>query len=122
MVVHLLVIFIGGSLGAIARYSLSVYIGQRSEARLPLGTLTVNLIGTVIIGIISYQAKAMGVTWVLFADIGFVGAFTTFSSLSYETLMVLEQGFAFEAFINPLVSLMLGLLGVSIGFYLGRVL
>jgi len=117
-----LIIFVGGGLGAVARYSLSLAIAERSQARLPVGTLTVNLVGTVLIGMISFQAQHLGVRGVLFADIGFVGAFTTFSSLSYETLVILEQGFSFESFINPLVSLMLGLLGVSIGFYIGAAL
>ena len=122
MLVNLLIIFLGGGLGAVARYSLSSFINQRTEARLPVGTLSVNLIGTVVIGIISSQARHLGARGILFTDIGFVGAFTTFSSLSYETLVLLEQGFSFEAFINPLISLILGMLGVSVGFYIGGVL
>lgn len=119
---NLVIVFVGGSLGSVARYSLSSRIAERSQARLPVGTLTVNLIGALLIGVISYQAHHLGAHGVLFADIGFVGAFTTFSSLSYETLMILEQGFALEAFVNPLVSLLLGLLGVSLGWYLGAAL
>ncbi len=119
VLVNLAVVFGGGALGAVSRYLLGFWITQRTRARLPLGTLAVNLLGTLIIGILTRDAMVLGQRTLLFADMGFVGAFTTFSSLSYETLMLLEQGLYLEAFLNPAVSVLLGLFGVSVGMLIG---
>ncbi len=120
--INLVVVFVGGALGAVSRYLLGYYVSQKAQARFPVGTLTVNLIGAVIIGILTRRALVLGPGPILFADMGFVGAFTTFSSLSYETLMFLEQGLYLEAFLNPAISVLLGLFGVSLGMLVGAAL
>lgn len=120
--INLVVVFVGGALGAVSRYLLGYYVNQKAQARLPLGTLTVNLIGALLIGILTQKATVLGPRPMLFADMGFVGAFTTFSSLSYETLMLIEQGLYLEAFLNPTISVLLGLFGVSLGMLVGSAL
>lgn len=114
-------VFAGGALGAALRYWLGFYVSQRVAGRLPLGTLVVNLVGTVIIGLLASNAARLGIRPMLFFDIGFVGAFTTFSSLSYETWVLLEQGLFLEAFLNPVLSVIVGLFGVSLGMLVGSV-
>ncbi len=115
------VVFIGGALGAVARFLLGFVVNQRNMGTFPLGTLVVNLAGTVIIGVLVQTTKSLDPRMLLFADVGFVGAFTTFSSFSYETLILLEQGLYRDALLNPSLSLVLGFLGVSVGMWIGSV-
>lgn len=122
ILVNVVVVFCGGALGAVSRYLLGLWVNQRASGRFPLGTLAVNLVGSVLIGILARDTYALGTRTVLFAEMGFVGAFTTFSSLSYETLLLLEQQSYLEAFLNPVVSVILGLCGVVCGTLLGTVL
>lgn len=89
--------------------------------RFPLGTMVVNLVGTVIIGVLVEATKSLDPRVLLFADVGFTGAFTTFSSFTYETLMLLEQGLYREALLNPLLSIVFGFFGVSAGMLIGSV-
>lgn len=119
LLINLGVVFIGGCLGAVARYLLGFIVNQKSRGRFPLGTMVVNLVGTVIIGFLVGASTSMDPRVLLFADVGFTGAFTTFSSFSYETLILLEQGLYREALLNPSLSLVLGFLGVSCGMMIG---
>lgn len=115
------VVFVGGCLGALARFLLGSAINQKTLGRFPLGTLVVNLVGTVIIGFLIARSKTMDPRVLLFFDVGFVGAFTTFSSFTYETLILLEQGLYREALLNPSLSLVFGFLGVSAGMLIGAI-
>ena len=113
-----LLVFCGGSLGAVARYWAGSTIQGRGTGRFPWGTLVVNILGATIIGIIVGDRR-LGLHTLLFADIGFVGSFTTFSSLSHETLVLLQKGWYGRAFLNPLVSLTVGFLGLWLGMRVG---
>src|SRR5437773_2386329 len=78
---HILMVGIGGFFGAIARYSISKYLSNKSIL-IPIGTLTVNLLGAFLLGIITgTRADTM---IVLLVGTGFMGAFTTFSTLKLE--------------------------------------
>ncbi|NMP21947.1 fluoride efflux transporter CrcB [Sulfobacillus harzensis] len=115
------VVFVGGGLGAVARFLLGFVVNQKNMGRFPLGTMVVNLVGTVIIGVLVEATKSLDPRVLLFADVGFTGAFTTFSSFTYETLMLLEQGLYREALLNPLLSIVFGFFGVSAGMLIGSV-
>lgn len=115
------VVFLGGCLGAVARFLLGFAINQKNVGRFPLGTMVVNLVGTVVIGVLAEATKTLDPRVLLFADVGFTGAFTTFSSFTYETLILLEQGLYREALLNPSISLVLGFFGVYAGLLLGSV-
>lgn len=119
MVVSFVYVFLGGSVGTVCRYMLGIWIDQKTAASLPIGTLVVNLAGCLTIGVLSGLGKALAPPEVLLADVGFVGAFTTFSTMSYETLRLFEQGSILEALLNPLLSLGMGLVFVGIGVSLG---
>lgn len=121
LILSLGVVFVGGALGAVARFLLGFVVNQRNMGTFPLGTLVVNLTGTVIIGFLAQTTTRLDPRVLLFADVGFVGAFTTFSSFSYETLILLEQGLYRDALLNPSLSLVLGFLGVSVGMWIGSV-
>ncbi len=116
------VVFLGGALGATSRFLLSSWINQTARARWPLGTFVVNIFGSLLIGLVASQSSTLGGRWTLFLDMGFIGAFTTFSSFSYETLTLLQAGEYLEAGLNLLLSIVVGLLAVTAGFIIGRAL
>lgn len=89
---------------------------------MPLGTLVVNLSGCLVIGLLTglLEAGHLSSEGFLLADVGFTGAYTTFSTLSYETVRLMEQKLWLEAFLNPTLSLLFGLFAVSLGLFAGR--
>ncbi len=109
---RLLIIGAGGFVGAILRYWVSGWV-QRwlNNADFPYGTLVVNLSGCLIIGVFSYLTEGGWVSPELrsFAMIGILGAFTTFSTFSNETLALLRDGENLPAFANVTTHIVLGL-------------
>ncbi len=82
-------------MGAVARYGLSGWISDRARSSFPWGTLAVNVIGSFIIGLFLFLALekfAWRPEWRLFLAVGVLGAFTTFSTFSYETVELMRGG------------------------------
>lgn len=112
----LFAIGIGGFFGAISRFLISTYMQKLTGSLFPVGTLTVNILGSFIIGflvlyfenIISPNQKAMLVT-------GFLGALTTFSTFSYETVAMLQESLYYRALINITLNVILSLAGTIVG-------
>ncbi len=104
----LIAVGVGGFFGAIARFLIAGYVQKLSGIFFPIGTLTVNVLGSFIIGllfmyfeqIIHPMAKAMLVT-------GFLGALTTFSTFSLETFLLLQDGLYLKAGLNILLNVTL---------------
>jgi CrcB protein len=111
--IKILIIGAGGFLGAILRYYVSGYAQNLSGSySFPVGTLAVNLIGCFIIGAISKMAEDMGLFSVdtrMFLTIGFLGAFTTYSTFGYETLNLLRDNEWLYAFSYVGLHLIVGL-------------
>ncbi len=106
--IRYLLVAIGGMLGAVSRYGLTGWISKATESRFPYGTLAVNTIGSFAIGF--FLALALErFSWSpeirLFFAVGFLGAFTTFSTFSYETVELLREGAYAMAAANMGVSL-----------------
>ena len=114
----ILYVFCGGATGAVARFSLSQWIGARSNASFPIATLFINSLGCFFIGFLLANPY-IHTPGLLLLDVGFTGAFTTFSTFSYETWRLIEQGEYLAALLNPLASIGLGLALVVIGTSLG---
>jgi len=115
---------VGGFLGAIARYALGTYIGGRYGLRFPLGTFIINVSGSFLIGLILTllaRTTASGY-WRYLIPIGFIGAYTTFSTFEYETLRAIQEGQLMTGFLNVALSLVVGFIAVWVGAKLGRVL
>ncbi|MCP4215127.1 MAG: fluoride efflux transporter CrcB [bacterium] len=112
----------GGFVGAVSRYLVSGWVQAYFSRPFPLGTMAVNIIGSLILGLMAglTQAHIVSQGVRLFVSIGLLGAFTTFSTFSYETLMLMRSGSIFEGFLNIAVSLILGLLMVFIGYSAGQ--
>lgn len=122
--IRLLVIALGGSIGALARYGLSGWVGRFSD-RLPIGTLVVNVVGSFFIGLIltySLCSHEIDPHWRALIVTGFLGAFTTFSALSYETFALLADGSLGLAALNAVMNLSLGMVAVWLGSMTGRAL
>ena len=121
---HLVVIGLGGFLGAIARYLVDGFVSERTAASaFPVGTLVVNLSGAFALGLLATLAIERSV---LPAEIrgpvmiGFLGAYTTFSTFTLESLRLLETGNWGLAAGNLVGSVAFGLVAVAAGVMLGR--
>ncbi|HLR26652.1 MAG TPA: fluoride efflux transporter CrcB [Fodinibius sp.] len=122
MLQSVLIVGIGGFLGSIGRYLISYLIKQQWPFPFPFGTITVNLLGSLLIGIIMALSltENIGQQMRLLLATGFCGGFTTFSTFSFEFFSLLQKEHSGYAFLYAGASLMLGLLFVWLGFSLGK--
>lgn len=111
-----LLVFLGGVVGAPTRYLLDRAVQRRHESVFPWGTLVVNLLGCLVLGMLTGAAPSLPRDFVVFAGTGACGAFTTFSTFGYETTRLLEEGSLLEAGLNALASLFLGVLAAAGGY------
>jgi CrcB protein len=124
-VVSVLLIGVGGFVGAIARYLIDARVSAWTGGTLPWGTFVINVSGSLLIG----QLFALLVERAAFAAelrgplmIGFLGAYTTFSTLALESWRMIEDGALIAATVNLVGSVVIGLIAVVIGISLGRAL
>jgi CrcB protein len=119
----LVLLAVGGGLGTLARYGLSTFVQQTHGGSFPLGTLLVNVIGCFVVGFLmeAFQSRRLGAPELRgFMTVGFLGAFTTFSTFGYETTSLVRDGRWQLGTANVAVSLMLGLAAVEAGAALSR--
>jgi CrcB protein len=104
----------GGAAGAVARYGLSGWVHDHIGFRFPWGTFIVNVAGSVLIGFAMRYLEATSISADVRAliTIGLLGAFTTFSTFSYETVGLLEKGAYARAAVFSFGSLLLGVVAV----------
>lgn len=118
----ILAIAAGGALGAVLRYLLSGWVQGLGGTRFPWGTLAVNVVGSFALGLLMaglIEHAVTGPTTRTFWTIGVMGAFTTFSTFSYETLALLSIGDWSAAIANVVANLGLGLAAALLGLRLG---
>ena len=113
-----LLVAVGGSLGAAARYLLDRAIATRQTGPFPLGTLVVNVTGSIALGAllglaVAHRVPSSVVTW---AGTGFLGAYTTFSTFTFETVRLLEDGVWRYAAWNLALSGPLSFTGALVAF------
>ena len=115
----LIFIGIGGFLGAIARYLISSFLQSSLSSQFPIGTLGVNILGSFLIGFLAlyFQAHTSPQMKVLIIT-GFLGALTTFSTFSYESVMLLDEGMYLKAILSIFLNLSLSLLATIIAIAL----
>ncbi|SMB90655.1 CrcB protein [Desulfonispora thiosulfatigenes DSM 11270] len=119
-----LYVAIGGSLGAVSRYLLSNWVNNKAQSIFPFGTFSVNMIGSFIIGVfyIVSMERLVSPELKLIISVGFLGAFTTFSTFSLETLNLMRENHILTAFINIGLSIIIGLIAAWLGIIIGKLL
>jgi fluoride exporter len=122
--VTLLLVLVGGMIGAPARYLADRAVQVRHDSVFPWGTFAVNIAGSALLGFLLGAQRHLGLPSFAVALIGtgFCGGLTTFSTFGYETLRLLEDGAIGEAGINALGSLIVGVLAAWLGFRLAGAL
>lgn len=123
MLNQILAIAVGGALGAVMRFGLSSSIYKVLGRSFPYGTLTVNVLGSFLIGllfILLTQKLQVSEEWRSAIFIGFLGAFTTFSTFSMETVTLLESGEIWRAGINVILSVTLCIAATWLGLMLAK--
>jgi fluoride exporter len=118
--VTLLLVFLGGVVGAPTRYLIDRFVQRRHDSVFPWGTLTVNIVGSFVLGLITGLQPPGAVTALV--GIGFCGGLTTFSTFGFETVRLLEEGSTAAAALNALGSLALGVVSAAAGYGLAGLL
>lgn len=110
-----------GFVGAVARFLVAILFG-RFTGRFPVGTLVINITGSLFLGWFLTYAGSRNLSDMvkLSIGVGFVGAYTTFSTYMYDSNKLLEDGSGIKAMVNLIGSLVLGLLAVRLGILLAR--
>ena len=119
----LLIIGAGGFIGAILRYLVSGWSYRIFGSALPWGTIVVNIAGSFILGFfLTFTINKMVISpdFRNFITIGFLGAFTTFSTFSYETIMLLQQELYRETIINIGINVIFSLLAALLGVMIAK--
>ena len=112
----LLLVLLGGAVGAPARYLADVAVQRLHRNSFPWGTWAVNVAGSFVFGVVAAGAP----TWMLtLVGTGFCGALTTFSTFGYETVRLAEEGETGTAVANAVGSITVGLLAAALGWWLG---
>jgi fluoride exporter len=121
--VQIIAIAAGGAVGALLRYWTSVSVHSLLGQEFPYGTLTVNVVGSLMMGflyILLVERMILSAEWRAVLLIGLLGAFTTFSTFSLETLNLFEQGEQIRAVMNIFLSVGLCLGAAWLGMLAGR--
>ncbi|HKJ26932.1 MAG TPA: fluoride efflux transporter CrcB [Anaerolineales bacterium] len=122
MLNNLIILGLGGFFGAISRYLLSSSVQNvLKDTNFPYGTLVVNILGCFALGALAHLAETKGLLDAqthLFLLVGFVGAFTTFSTFSLESASLLQSGRSAAGLLNIFGSNLLGLVFVFVGQFL----
>ena len=122
---HWFAVAIGGALGSIARYALSTWIFDVSSHKFPYATLAVNVLGSFVMGIlfvIIVEKAALPTEMRSLLMIGFLGAFTTFSTFSLDALGLWQNGHIFMSLVYMLATVILCLIAISSAIRLTRLL
>ena len=117
-------LLVAGAVGAPARYLLDGSVQDRTRGAFPWGTFFVNVTGSLLLGIVTGAAlyHAFPATPRIWLGTGFCGAYTTFSTFTFETIRLLEEGAVADAFGNAMASLVAGTAAAAAGLALAAVL
>ena len=112
---------LAGGLGAATRFAVAEWATKRWQASFPLATLLINVTGAFALGLLTTAASASGATRLLLGT-GFLGGYTTFSTLSYDSHSLFRSGQTRAAWLNTLGSVALGVVAAALGLFCGALL
>ena len=120
---HLLAVAAGGALGALSRYGINGLLYPILGGRFPLGTLAVNVLGSVLMGVLYVlivERSPLSLEWRNFLMVGFLGSLTTFSAFSLDALALWQNGHPLIAASYTLASVLLCLAGIGAAVFVTR--
>lgn len=122
MITSILYVGIGGIFGTILRYEISRHIKENREIVIPIETFIINVLGAFLLNFLSSPKINVNLSYdvKLFLTTGFLGAFTTYSTFSHETVDLIKNKKYFHAFIYMSLTIIFGLIGGVLGYYLGN--
>ena len=115
----------GAGIGGGLRYVLGGWIAERWGASFPWGTFAVNVSGAFLLGVVmalSVERSLIPPAWRLFLGVGILGGYTTFSTLSYESIALMQRGLMMQGALNMFGSALAGLAAVFAGIVVGRMI
>ncbi|KAA3614872.1 MAG: fluoride efflux transporter CrcB [Calditrichaeota bacterium] len=121
---NILIIGLGGFIGAVMRYSISGWVHRFLGAGMPYGTLAVNVLGSFILGfflLLAEERFTISPAWRNFIAVGMMGALTTFSTFSFETFMLFQENLYGQVILNIGLNVVLTIAAVWAGMSLARV-
>ena len=120
---QLVAIACGGAIGALSRFGLQQWLSTIYNGRFPLAIFVANSIGSLCLGLFYVLIVEKGIVpevWRPFLIIGLIGAFTTFSTFSLDSIRLIEEGNWSMALGNIVANLVVGLVGAYVGMSIGR--
>jgi CrcB protein len=110
---------LGAAVGAPARYLTDRWVQSRHDSVFPWGTLIVNVVGSLLLGLVAGAAGVVAPAVAALVGVGFCGALTTYSTFSYETMRLLELRAGLYAVANVAIALVAGVAAASLGWAVG---
>lgn len=123
--INYILVSLGAAIGGALRYGLSSYVNKSQSTIFPTGTLLVNVLGSFVLGIIMFylsEKEFIGNEFRLFLSVGLCGGFTTFSTFSYETLMLFRDSEFGLAIYNVLLNVVLCLVGIYLAYLISKLI
>ncbi|MFN3873747.1 MAG: fluoride efflux transporter CrcB [Ignavibacterium sp.] len=114
----------GAAIGGLLRYVVADVVQRNAKIIFPFGTLTVNILGSFLLGFIIFflgEREIISPELRLFLTVGICGGFTTFSTFSYETLVLIQEAQFLYASMNILLNVILSLFAIYLAYFLSKI-
>uniref|UniRef100_A0A832G898 Fluoride-specific ion channel FluC n=1 Tax=Ignavibacterium album TaxID=591197 RepID=A0A832G898_9BACT len=124
MILNYFYVMAGAALGGLLRYVVADLVQRNAKIIFPLGTLSVNVIGSFLLGFIIFflgEREIISAEMRLFLTVGICGGFTTFSTFSYETLALLQESEFLYASLNIVLNVVLSLIAIYLAYLLSKI-